>query len=129
MAKLALRKASAYNLSLLFHRKPPCKTPSKPYASTAPTAISKPASACPNCRWQTIIDCARQAPSWMNGQHYSIINITDPALRAQIVALQPGNPQIGTCSTYLLFIADLHRAGLASQACQGSSTPQASPTA
>ncbi len=69
---------------------------------------------------QTIIDCARQAPSWMNGQHYSIINITDPALRAQIVALQPGNPQIGTCSTYLLFIADLHRAGLASQACQGS---------
>ena len=69
---------------------------------------------------QTIIDCARQAPAWMNGQHYSIINITDPALRAQIVALQPGNPQIGTCSTYLLFIADLHRAGLASQACQGS---------
>ncbi len=27
---------------------------------------------------QTIIDCARQAPSWMNGQHYTIINITSP---------------------------------------------------
>ena len=76
--------------------------------------------ALPETDVQTIIDCARQAPSWMNGQHYSIINITDPALRAQIVALQPGNPQIGTCSTYLLFIADLHRAGLASHAFQGS---------
>lgn len=79
---------------------------------------------------QTIIDCARQAPSWMNGQHYSIINITDPALRAQIVALQPGNPQIGTCSTYLLFIADLHRAGLASvKPFRAALTPPASPTA
>ena len=76
--------------------------------------------ALPETDVQTSIDCARQAPSWMNGQHYSIINITDPALRAQIVALQPGNPQIGTCSTYLLFIADLHRAGLASHAFQGS---------
>ncbi len=69
---------------------------------------------------QTIIDCARQAPSWMNGQHYTIINITSPELRAQITALQPANPQIGTCSTYLVFVADLHRAGLCSRAYNGT---------
>lgn len=80
----------------------------------------KPGLKLPEADLQTIIDCARQAPSWMNGQHYSIINITDPALRAQIVALQPGNPQIGTCSTYLIFIADLHRADLSSRAYEGS---------
>lgn len=69
---------------------------------------------------QTIIDCARQAPSWMNGQHYTIINITSPELRAEITALQPANPQIGTCSTYLVFVADLHRAGLCSRAYGGT---------
>ncbi|UOO80734.1 nitroreductase family protein [Uruburuella testudinis] len=76
---------------------------------------------------QTIIDCARRAPSWMNGQHYSIINISNPELRAQITAMQPGNPQIGTCSTYLIFIADLHRAGLASLAAGGSFTAAGEP--
>ena len=51
---------------------------------------------------QTIIDCARQAPSWMNGQHYTIINITSPKLRTRIAALQPANPQIASCSTFLI---------------------------
>ncbi|MFC3874836.1 nitroreductase family protein [Neisseria musculi] len=74
----------------------------------------------PSEHLQTIIDCARRAPSWMNGQHYTIINITAPELRAQITALQPANPQIGTCSTYLVFVADLHRAGLCSRAYHGT---------
>ena len=69
---------------------------------------------------QTIIDCARQAPSWMNGQHYTIINITSPELRARIAALQPANPQIASCSTFLIFIADLHRAKLCSEAYGGT---------
>ncbi len=69
---------------------------------------------------QTIIDCARQAPSWMNGQHYTIINITSPELRARITALQPANPQIASCSTFLIFIADLHRAKLCSEAYGGT---------
>ncbi|OSI21270.1 nitroreductase family protein [Neisseria dumasiana] len=69
---------------------------------------------------QTIIDCARQAPSWMNGQHYAIINITSPELRRKIAELQPANPQIGTCGTYLIFVADLHRADLCSRAAGGS---------
>ena len=69
---------------------------------------------------QTIIDCARQAPSWMNGQHYTIINITSPELRARIAALQSANPQIASCSTFLIFIADLHRAKLCSEAYSGT---------
>lgn len=80
----------------------------------------QPDTALPAADLQTIIDCARQAPSWMNGQHYSIINITAPELREQIVALQPANPQIGTCSTYLIFVADLHRADLSGRAYEGT---------
>lgn len=67
-----------------------------------------------------IIACAQQAPSWQNGQHYSIINITDPVLRAKIVELQPRNPQIAQCSVFLVFVMDGYRAFLSSQAYGGS---------
>ncbi|EGV35934.1 nitroreductase family protein [Neisseria weaveri] len=76
---------------------------------------------------QTIIDCARQAPSWMNGQHYTILNISSPELRRQIAEQQPANPQIATCSTYLIFIADLHRADLSGQAYNGTFTAAGDP--
>lgn len=69
---------------------------------------------------QTIIDCARQAASWMNGQHYTIINVTDPDLRNRIAGLQPANPQIASCSTFLIFIADLYRSALCSEAYGGT---------
>ena len=67
-----------------------------------------------------IIKSAKQAPSWMNGQHYSIINVTDSALRQQIVELQPRNPQIGQCSVFLVFVMDGYRSYLASEAEGGS---------
>ena len=67
-----------------------------------------------------IIKSAQQAPSWMNGQHYSIINVTDSALRQQIVDLQPRNPQIGQCSVFLVFVMDGYRSYLASEAEGGS---------
>lgn len=79
-----------------------------------------PAASIPPEHLHILLDCARQAPSWMNGQHYSIIRITDPALRAQLVALQPNNPQIGTCSEFWVWVADLYRASLASAAAGGS---------
>lgn len=66
-----------------------------------------------------ILQAARQAPSWMNGQHYSIINIKDKALRAKIGALQPRNPQILSASVFLIFIADIYRMRLASQSYDG----------
>lgn len=67
-----------------------------------------------------IIQSAQQAPSWMNGQHYSIINISDKALRQKIVELQPRNPQIGQCSVFLVFVMDGYRSHLSSQAYDGS---------
>lgn len=69
---------------------------------------------------QAILAAAQQAPAWRNAQHYSIIHITDPELRAKIVALQPLNPQIGTCSEFLIFCADLYKTKLASDAMGGS---------
>lgn len=67
-----------------------------------------------------ILQAARQAPSWMNGQHYSIININDSDLRAKIGDLQPRNPQILSASVFLIFVADLYRMQLASQAYDGN---------
>ena len=74
----------------------------------------------PLAELQAILDATRQAPSWMNGQHYTIIRITDPALRQRIVEHQPNNPQIGTCAEYWIFVADARRAMLCSQAAEGS---------
>ena len=65
---------------------------------------------------ELILQSARQAPSWMNGQHVSIINVRDMNLRREIVKKQPGSPQIGTCSVFLFFVGDLYRASL----CAGS---------
>ena len=77
----------------------------------------------------TIIACAQQAPSWMNGQHYTLLNIADPALRAQIAELQPNNPQIAECALYLIFIADLHKADLCRQTYEGSFAAAGTPDA
>lgn len=56
-----------------------------------------------------ILDAARQAPSWMNGQFYSIIVVTDQASRQKLVDLNPTNPQILKSSLFLVFVADLKR--------------------
>lgn len=79
-----------------------------------------PAATMPAHELQAILDATRQAASWMNGQHYSIIRITDPALRRRIVERQPNNPQIGSCAEYWIFVADARRAMLCSQAAGGS---------
>ncbi|MDF7676650.1 nitroreductase family protein [Neisseriaceae bacterium ESL0693] len=76
--------------------------------------------AIPEHEIQMILDAARQAPSWINGQHYSIIRITDPQLRQKIADHQPLNPQVGECSEFWVFIADARRCYLDSQAYHGS---------
>lgn len=58
---------------------------------------------------QQILDSARQAPSWMNGQLYSIIVVQDPSIREKLVALSPRNPHILKSSVFLVFLADLKR--------------------
>lgn len=58
---------------------------------------------------QTILDASRQAPSWMNGQAYSIIVVKDKTLREKLVAINPNNPHMLHSSVFLLFVADLKR--------------------
>lgn len=58
---------------------------------------------------EAILAAARQAPSWMNGQMYSILVIQDQAIRHEMVRLNPGNPHIEKSSVFILFLADLKR--------------------
>ena len=69
----------------------------------------------PKEQLEEILSAARQAPTWMNGQFYSIIVIQDKEIRKQFVKWNPGNPQIEHCSAFLLFIGDLHRTKLVSE--------------
>lgn len=55
---------------------------------------------------QEIIACAKQAPTWMNGQHYSIIVITDPQTKAMLAQWSPRNAHIEHSSAFLIFCAD-----------------------
>ncbi|MBP1045498.1 nitroreductase family protein [Enterococcus sp. BWM-S5] len=65
---------------------------------------------------QQILTAARQAPSWMNGQFYSIFVIQDKATRKQLVDWNPGNPHMLKSSVFLIFVGDLHRTQLISEA-------------
>lgn len=62
-----------------------------------------------------ILAAAKQAPSSMNIQQYSIIVIEDQKQKDYIKSLMPFNPQIATCSVFLIFVADFYRGYLASQ--------------
>lgn len=58
---------------------------------------------------QQILQASCQAPSWMNGQMYSIIVVKDKKIRKQLVELNPGNPHMLKSSVFLVFVADLKR--------------------
>ncbi|AMC92958.1 hypothetical protein AOC36_02845 [Erysipelothrix larvae] len=63
---------------------------------------------------EAIIASAKQAPSFENGQFYSMIRLTDSKLKQKLVELNPNNPQIKECSEAILFIADLYRTSIVS---------------
>lgn len=69
----------------------------------------------PKAELQMILAAARQAPSWMNGQFYSIIVIQDKHIREQLVKWNPGNPHMLKSSVFLLFVGDLHRTKMVSE--------------
>lgn len=62
-----------------------------------------------------ILASARQAPSFENGQFYSIIRLSSPSIRQTLSQLNPNNSQLNDCSEVLLFIADLNRTQLISK--------------
>ncbi|MGE0048181.1 MAG: oxygen-insensitive NADPH nitroreductase [Acidithiobacillus sp.] len=57
-----------------------------------------------------IIRCGQAAASSSNIQAYSVIQVDDHNLRAQIAQLAGDQDQIRTAAIFLLFCADLHRA-------------------
>ncbi len=63
----------------------------------------------------SILKAARQAPSWMNGQFYSILVIRDKEKRRQLVEWNPGNPHMLNSSIFVMFIADFQRTSAVSQ--------------
>lgn len=64
---------------------------------------------------ESILSCAKQAPSWMNGQHYNIIVVDDQIIKDRLFELTPRNPHIITSSVFLIFCIDLTRQSLASR--------------
>lgn len=64
---------------------------------------------------QAILDASRQAPSWMNGQAYSIVVLDDKTMQGKLADAMGGNPQMGTCSTFLLYLMDMRRMEVAAE--------------
>lgn len=57
---------------------------------------------------QFIYDAIRNTPTSYNGQQFSVIDVTDQALKEQIYELT-GQKQIKTCNHFMLFCADYHK--------------------
>ncbi|WP_163654523.1 NADPH-dependent oxidoreductase [Listeria sp. PSOL-1] len=68
----------------------------------------------PTEQLNAIIESAQRAPSWMNGQQYSIIGIKNQARKDKLAELT-GNPYVADCSVFLIFVADFYRIQLASE--------------
>jgi len=66
-----------------------------------------------------IIDAGRAAATWRNLQSYSIIVTEDQAIKDQI-AEWVHMPYVSKCPVFLLFVGDVHRAGIAVEAAGGS---------
>lgn len=62
-----------------------------------------------------IIRSAQMAPSSNNGQHASIISITDKEIKAKIAELCGGQPWINQAPVFLIFASDFYRAKLAAE--------------
>lgn len=62
-----------------------------------------------------ILLAMKQAPSWMNGQQYSVIVVDDQDLKEKLFSLSTRNEHISTSSVFFLFLADLNKQKLATE--------------
>lgn len=62
-----------------------------------------------------IYQAIRNTPTSYNGQQFSVVDVTDQALKEEIYALV-GAKQIKTCSHFLVFLADFHKISVAASA-------------
>lgn len=65
---------------------------------------------------ETIIECAKQAPTWMNGQHYSIVVVNDSKVKDEIAQISGNNKNhIENSGAFVLFYADFNNIKLAGE--------------
>lgn len=60
-----------------------------------------------------ILVATQTAPSWCNGQQYSIIQVTDPSTRNELAALAGNQSYVSEAPVFLVFCADFYRSKLA----------------
>ena len=56
-----------------------------------------------------IFTAIQMAPSWINGQQYSVIRVTDNTVREKLVALAGNQKYIAEAAEFLVFCADFNR--------------------
>lgn len=56
-----------------------------------------------------IFTAIQMAPSWINGQQYSVIRVTDKGAREQLAALAGNQQYIAETAEFLVFCADFNR--------------------
>ncbi|MCM1028434.1 MAG: nitroreductase family protein [Pseudoflavonifractor sp.] len=62
-----------------------------------------------------IYQAIRNTPTSYNGQQFSVIDVSDPAVKEQLYELI-GQKQVKTCAHFLLFLADFHKIAIAARA-------------
>lgn len=61
-----------------------------------------------------IYDAIRNTPTSVNGQQFSVVDVTDPEMKVKMRDLT-GMKHVETCSHFLLFCADYHKAEVAAE--------------
>lgn len=69
----------------------------------------------PKQELSAILQAAQQAPSWQNGQHYSVVVVDNQELKEKFHEASTRNPQIASCSVFLVFCLDFTTHALACQ--------------
>lgn len=65
----------------------------------------------PESQMDLIYEAIRNTPTSYNGQQFSVIDVTDQAMKEKLYALT-GAKQIKTCRHFLVFLIDYHKIGL-----------------
>ena len=60
-----------------------------------------------------IVKAAQAAPTWCNGEQFSIVVDKDQTLKDKIKEICWGQPHVGGCAAFLVFCADFYRLSLA----------------
>jgi len=66
-------------------------------------------AALPEAHTEAIISSAQMASTSSNVQAYSIIGVTDPALKKELAQLAGNQAYVEQCGLFLVFCADLHK--------------------